>query len=339
MAKKSNPKLIGAFVLGAVVLAILGAVAFGGTKFLERKEKAVLYFQGSMGGLAVGASVNFRGVQIGTVRDIFINYNIDEQTLKIPVIIEIFPNMLHVVAGKRDVNNMKVLVERGLRAQLVVQSLVTGQASVEFDFHPDTPAVLVGGATGLPELPTIPSSMDEMQANISAVLAKLSKMPIDQISSQISGAILNLQQMLTDASTMIKGVNEQITPTLANLQATAQQANDLMAAANDRIQRKEGEPLYTLNDTLSDYGKLADQLQGKTAILTSDLQATLKTLNAALTSVDDVTSLLERDIAKNPALLTQTTDTLREFKAMASSIRAFADYLQRNPNALLTGKQ
>lgn len=338
MAKKSNPKLIGAFVLGAIVLAILGAVAFGGTKFLEPKQKAVLYFEGSLGGLAVGAPVNFRGVQVGTVTDISINYNIDEQTLKIPVIIQIFPNMLHVVAGKRDVNNMKILVERGLRAQLVVQSLVTGQASVEFDFHPETPIRLVGGATGLPEMPTIPSSMDELQANVSAVLAKLSKMPIDEISAQVSGAILNLQQMLTDASTMIKGVNEQITPTLANLQATTQQANDLMVAANDRLQMKEGEPLQTLNDTLNDYGKLADQLQGKTNVLTADLQTTLKTLNAALASADDVVTLLERDLAKNPALLSQTTDTLREFKAMASSIRALADYLQRNPNALITGK-
>ena len=96
--------------------------------------------------------------------------------------------------------------------------------------------------------------------------------------------------------------------------------------------------LRTLNDTLNDYGKLADQLQGKTNLLAGDLQTTLKTLNAALASADDVVTLLERDLAKNPALLSQTTDTLREFKAMASSIRALADYLQRNPNALITGK-
>jgi len=338
MAKKSNPKIIGAFVLGAIVLALAGAVAFGGTKFLQTKQEAVLYFEGSMGGLAVGAPVNFRGVQIGNVVSININYNIDEQTLKIPVVIQIFPDMLHVVAGKRDVNNLKILVDRGLRAQLVVQSLVTGQASVEFDFHPDTPIRLVGGMTGLPEMPTIPSSMDEMQANISAVLGKLSKMPIEEISAQVSGAILNLQQMLTDADTMIKGVHKQIEPTLANLESTSEQAQELMTSANERIQMKEGEPLQTLNNTLKDYGQLADQLQSKTNVLSGDLETTLKTLNAALTSVDDVVTLLERDVAKNPALLSQTTDTLREFKAMASSIRALADYLQRNPNALITGK-
>lgn len=340
MAKKSNPKLIGAFVLGAIALAIVGAIAFGGSKFLAPKQKAVLYFEGSMGGLAVGAPVNFRGVQIGSVTEIKINYDIDNQVLKIPVIIQILPDMIHVVSGTRDVEkNMEALVERGLRAQLVVQSLVTGQASVEFDFHPQTPVRLVGGFTGLPELPTIPSSMDTMQANISAVLAKLSQMPIDQLSAQISGAIGNLQQLLADASVMMKDVGAQVGPTMANLEQTTEQAKLLMATANARMGMTEGEPLQTLNDTLKNYGQLADQLQGTTKTLSTDLQKTMSTLNAALVSVDDVVSLLERDVAKNPALLTQTTDTLREFKAMASSIRALADYLQRNPNALITGKQ
>jgi len=86
------------------------------------------------------------------------------------------------------------------------------------------PIRIVGGFTGLPELPTIPSSMDTMQANISAVLAKLSQMPIDQISAQVSGAILNLQQLLADASVMIKDVGGQVGPTMANLEQTAEQA-------------------------------------------------------------------------------------------------------------------
>jgi phospholipid/cholesterol/gamma-HCH transport system substrate-binding protein len=339
MAKKSNPKLIGAFVVSAIALAIAGAIAFGGTQFLAERAKAVLYFEGSVGGLAVGAPVNFRGVKVGSVTAIEINYDIDKQTLQIPVEIEILPGMIHVTSGQRSERNIHTLVQRGLRAQLVVQSLVTGQASVEFDFHPDTPIRLVGGRTDLPELPTIPSSMDTMQANVAAVLEKLSKMPVDQIADQVSGAIGSLQKTLTDASTLLTNVNADIEPTLTNLQQTSEQARMLMEAANQRIQMREGEPLQTLNDTLKDYGELAGQLQGTAKVLSGDLKRTLETLNAALTSIDDVTSLLERDLSKNPALLTQTTDTLREFKAMASSIRAFADYLQRNPNALLTGKQ
>jgi paraquat-inducible protein B len=339
MAKRSNPKLIGAFVVSAIALAIAGAIAFGGTQFLVTKHKAILYFEGSVAGLNVGAPVNFRGVKVGTVTNIEINYDIDKQTLDIPVEIEIVPSLIHVTSGQRSERNIQKLVERGLRAQLVVQSLVTGQASIEFDFHPETPIRLVGGTTGLPELPTIPSSMAALQANVTAVLEKISKMPLDQISQQVSDAIGELQQTLTSATSLIKKVDMDIGPTLTNLQDTSEQAKQLMATANDRMQMRDGEPLQTLNDTLTDYGDLARQLQGKTNILSGDLQTTLNTLNSALAQINDVATLLERDMSKNPALLTQTTDTLREFKAMAAAIRAFAEYIQRNPNALLTGKQ
>jgi paraquat-inducible protein B len=339
MAKRSNPKLIGAFVVSAIALAIAGAIAFGGTQFLVTKHKAILYFEGSVAGLNVGAPVNFRGVKVGTVTNIEINYDIDKQTLDIPVEIEIVPSLIHVTSGQRSERNIQKLVERGLRAQLVVQSLVTGQASIEFDFHPETPIRLVGGTTGLPELPTIPSSMAALQANVTAVLEKISKMPLDQISQQVSDAIGELQQTLTSATSLIKKVDTDIGPTLTNLQDTSEQAKQLMATANDRMQMRDGEPLQTLNDTLTDYGDLARQLQGKTNILSGDLQTTLNTLNSALAQINDVATLLERDMSKNPALLTQTTDTLREFKAMAAAIRAFAEYIQRNPNALLTGKQ
>jgi paraquat-inducible protein B len=339
MAKRSNPKLIGAFVVSAIALAIAGAIAFGGTQFLVTKHKAILYFEGSVAGLNVGAPVNFRGVKVGTVTNIEINYDIDKQTLDIPVEIEIVPSLIHVTSGQRSERNIQKLVERGMRAQLVVQSLVTGQASIEFDFHPETPIRLVGGTTGLPELPTIPSSMAALQANVTAVLEKISKMPLDQISQQVSDAIGELQQTLTSATSLIKKVDTDIGPTLTNLQDTSEQAKQLMATANDRMQMRDGEPLQTLNDTLTDYGDLARQLQGKTNILSGDLQTTLNTLNSALAQINDVATLLERDMSKNPALLTQTTDTLREFKAMAAAIRAFAEYIQRNPNALLTGKQ
>jgi paraquat-inducible protein B len=339
MAKRSNPKLIGAFVVSALALAIAGAIAFGGTQFLITKHKAILYFEGSVAGLNVGAPVNFRGVKVGTVTSIEISYDIDKQTMDIPVEIEITPDLIHVTSGQRSERNIQKLVERGLRAQLVVQSLVTGQASIEFDFHPEAPIRLVGARTDLPELPTIPSSMAALQANVTAVLEKLSQLPLDQISKQISDAIGELQQTLTSATALIKNVDADIGPTLTNLQETSEQTKLLMTTANDRIQMRDGEPLQTLNDTLTDYGDLARQLQGKTNVLSGDLQTTLNTLNSALAQINDVATLLERDMSKNPALLTQTTDTLREFKAMAAAIRAFAEYIQRNPNALLTGKQ
>src|SRR5215471_8906335 len=130
MAKKTNPKLIGGFVVGG--------------KFLSPKAKAVLFFrESSLGGLDVGSPVTFRGVKIGSVTSLALKYDADQKTLQIPVHIEIELDKVEVVSGHQDIKNFEArtqsLIERGLRGQLVVQSFVTGQASVDFNFHPETP--------------------------------------------------------------------------------------------------------------------------------------------------------------------------------------------------------
>src|SRR5262245_57812671 len=171
MAKKTSPKLIGGFVVGAIVLAIAGVIAFGGGKFFTQREQAVLFFsQSSLSGLDVGSPVTFRGVKIGAVTRVVIQYDVDNQRLLIPVFITIEPDKIQVVSGRRETErNLRVLVERGLRAQLEVQSLVTGQASIDFNFHPGTPVTMVGAVKGVRELPTIPSDIDLLKANITSV--------------------------------------------------------------------------------------------------------------------------------------------------------------------------
>src|SRR5262245_801433 len=149
MAKRANPKLIGGFVIGAVALAVVGAIAFGGGKFLSPKATAVLFFrQSSLGGLDVGSPVTFRGVKIGSVTSLTLKYDADQKTLQIPVHIEIELDKVEVVSGHQDIKNFEArtqsLIERGLRGQLVVQSFVTGQASVDFNFRPETPITLTG---------------------------------------------------------------------------------------------------------------------------------------------------------------------------------------------------
>src|SRR5262245_7341208 len=161
MASKANPKLIGGFVVGAIALALVGAIAFGGGKFLAAKRQAVLFFsESSLAGLDIGSPVTFRGVKVGSVTGIVIRYDVDNQTLRIPVYIEIDLDRIEVISGREHVENFQALIERGLRGQLVVQSLVTGQASIDFNFHPGTPINLTGTEPGMVELPTIPSEVD-----------------------------------------------------------------------------------------------------------------------------------------------------------------------------------
>ena len=204
MSKRANPKLIGGFVLGAIALVIIGLLAFGSGQYFAPKGKAVLYFAGSLAGLDVGSPVTFRGVKVGTVTKIVIQYDIREQKLRIPVYIELNPEKFQIVSGKRSETNINELVQRGLRAQLQIQSLVTGQTSVDFDFYPDTPIHMVAGETAELELPTIPSNIDMLKANLTALLAKISKLPLEQISAGLVDAIASANQMLKQAQTVVQ---------------------------------------------------------------------------------------------------------------------------------------
>src|ERR1700739_4612800 len=122
MAKRTNAKLIGGFVTGAIGLVLVAA-----RQFLSTKDKAVLFFQGSLSGLDAGSPVTFRGVKIGTVTSVGILYDVPKAELEIPVPMEIEPEQVQIVNGARGIKNIKTLVARGLKAQLQSVSLVTGQ--------------------------------------------------------------------------------------------------------------------------------------------------------------------------------------------------------------------
>jgi paraquat-inducible protein B len=357
MAKKTNPKLIGGFVLGALALAVVGLLLFGGGQFLVTKRPAVLYFEGSLGGLAPGSPVNFRGVKIGTVTGMQIQYDVAKQEVHIPVFIEIEPDRIEITSGKRDERNIATLVRRGLRAQLVVQSLVTGQAIIQLDFHPDTPIRLVGGTSGIPELPTIPSGMDQLQASVSDVLNKIAKMPLDQIADRIldlvdtTNAVMRganglvtesrgeVKPMLDSAEALLKHVDAliadlqgQVSPLSQSLQATLDQAHD-------RLQLKPGEPMQNLNETLVDARRLVNNVDRGVAPVLAQGAQVMRSADAALGAATKALGAVQGTVSPNSALYFQLNDTLRQIALAATEIRVFAAYLQRNPNALLTGKR
>jgi paraquat-inducible protein B len=147
MSKPANKTMIGAFVVGAVVLAVTAVVLFGSGKFFRKTEPWLTFFQGSVKGLNVGSPVVFRGVQIGQVTDIIVGFDPTQLEVLIPVFFEIDPEKFKDI-GRRvetsDADMHKALISRGLRAQLQIQSLVTGQLLINIDFYPDTPAQLIG---------------------------------------------------------------------------------------------------------------------------------------------------------------------------------------------------
>ena len=346
MSKRGNPKLIGGFVLGAVALMIVGLLAFGGGQYFASKDKAVLYFAGSLAGLDVGSPVTFRGVKVGTVNKIVIQYDIRQQKLRIPVYIELDPAKFQIVSGTRSGVNIKELVQRGLRARLQIQSLVTGQTSVDFDFYPDTPIHLVAVATDELELPTLPSDIDLLKANLSSLLEKLSKLPLDKISSALLKAIDSANGMFQDTRAVVKqagglvgDVDAQVKPLTDSVMATSTDASQMLQEARKRLELREGEPLQNLNIVLLQGRKLVDDLDRDLARL---IGPALQVLAKASTALDQAQSFLlaaQRVISPSSPIYFELNSTLTEFKSAARAVRIFAEYIQRNPNALLTGNK
>src|SRR5271166_2383613 len=161
MARKANPAIIGTFTLGALAVGIVGLIVFGSGRFFVQHTRAVAYFAGDIQGLTVGAPVDVRGVQVGTVTKISIRLDVATMAPVIPVYMEFDPGRFDVPATDRTTaeQRLRTAIQNGLHARLAVQSLVTGQLIVELDLEPDAARSLVGADPSTLEIPTSPSEI------------------------------------------------------------------------------------------------------------------------------------------------------------------------------------
>jgi paraquat-inducible protein B len=188
MIKKVNKTAIGAFVVGAVALLIVAIAVFGSGAFFKHSDKYVLYFDGSIKGLSVGAPVIFRGVKIGNVSEIDLLYDSKSKKILIAVIIEV---ELARVAGypeKIGYPDYEIFITRGLRGGLKVQNFLTGQLMIAFDFYPDKPVNMYNLDIGYPELPALPISPD--------IFALMNELPIKEIADNLEQVVVGLNQLI-----------------------------------------------------------------------------------------------------------------------------------------------
>ena len=164
MSQKASPTAIGAFVVGAVALVVVGLLVFGGGRFFTDRTRWVAYFDESVAGLTVGSPVTFRGVRVGQVVEIRAQIDSQDLTVRIPVILEIQSSRFEEVGGSRrgSYEMRRLLVENGLRGQLTMMSFVTGQLGIQLDFHPELTSELDESDLGYAQLPTLPSQMAQL---------------------------------------------------------------------------------------------------------------------------------------------------------------------------------
>ncbi|MGE0084911.1 MAG: intermembrane transport protein PqiB [Desulfococcaceae bacterium] len=281
-----------------------------------KKNEWLMYFDGSVRGLAPGAPVELKGIRIGQVKDVSLKFDFDRQEIRIPVLVEIEEGRItHTGTVPPNVERDKIMdymVEKGLRAQLRTGSLITGQLLVSLDFHPDAPAIHISREGRHPEFPTIPAPLEEMTTSLSHLLSKLEQVPIEQIGRELGETVRGAKNLVN---------SEELKQSLTLLNETISQLKKFAVQINSEMSPELKKAASGLNDSIAHLENTLKQLDNKIA----------PQLNSTLTGIGSF-------VSKDSAIYGDMKRMMVELADAARSIRLVADYLERHPESLIYGK-
>ncbi|MFC4273231.1 intermembrane transport protein PqiB [Sneathiella chungangensis] len=284
-------------------------------RFTE-KVVYVLYFDGSVSGLTVGANVEFKGIKIGSVREISLEIDEANQKFYIPVLIEVEPQRISLTDNGQKIRSVletrelrqkiiKDLIERGLKAKLKNANFLTGQLIVELDLVPEKEAVYVATSGRYPEIPTVPADLEAITASVTEIMAKINKLPIEELGQNLNGTVAGLDKFINSGE----------------LQKTIDEYRKLAVSV-----RVVAENIDT--KTLPNIGRTIE-----------DIRDAINKIDATLVSAETMFSSVNGLIADGSPFKYDLTNMLQELAAASRAVRSLADFLERNPSSLISGKR
>jgi paraquat-inducible protein B len=319
MSKRFSPTAIGMFVVGSFALLVAAIVVVGSGKMFQKPIQFVSFFPGDVNGLKVGAPVKFRGVQIGSVARIQLilppdegQLRVDAHELRLPVILNIDSSQLRAMGGTAKAlseSGFDDFVRQGLRAQLNVESLLTGLLYVDLDLYPKTPIVLnlEPGSSPYREIPTIPTDFEQVQQEAQKALDRISKMDLEGMMKAISGAGDSINSL-----------------------ASSQELKRALVSTN--------ETMVSLKKTLVSMQTTLDKVNTKFDVLSVDLEHTSKEASETLKETRDMLIEVQSTLDPNSPVWVNLNLALAQFTDTAQSVSELTDYLQQNPSALVRGR-
>ncbi len=313
MSRQISATAVGAFVIGAITLIVIAVLLFTSGKFFSRSYSLVAVFPGNVQGLRVGAAVQMRGVRIGSVTDIEVLLDVENNTVTVPVFIEIeagtvkdlgFRKLEGHLNYKEWSEKINRLIQSGLRAQLKLQSLVTGQLIVDFDFHPETPARLTHLDADYVEIPTIATVTEKL-------MDELRDLPLQELAEKAIHTLDGIDQLVRSS----------------DVRESLRNANLALVQTRQTLQSVEAK----MNTALDDIASLTRNVDSQVGPLSDSASNALIEARTALQSVDDL-------IGGDSATRAELDNALSETAKAARSLRILANYLEQHPEALIKGK-
>jgi paraquat-inducible protein B len=333
MSKKTSPAVIGGFVIGAVSLLALGVALFGGGELFKKRINYVAYFDEQTKGLRVGSNVILNGVRIGYVSEIALLIDEERYETLTRVTLEILPDIYipvrdgaPIAEDLHDVIPHEELIQQaGLRAQLEIESFVTGQLLVRLDLRPDTPIRMAGMRSDYPEIPTIRSDIQELLTRMQRWLANIrDNVDVDALAEGLTNALNGVAALTNspDLHDALAGLSE-----FVNDEDVQKLGASLQAALND------------ISDAASEATSLFKNADAEIGTIAEDLQPVLEGLVETLLSAEKTLNAARLQLRGDSEQVYQLQSTLKEVEGAAAALREFFDYLERNPEALLQGKK
>ena len=318
MQNRTKPALVGLFVLGGLVLAFVGLLAFGGLRWFEPTQKAVVYFNEPLSGLSAGAPVTFRGIEIGSVNRLAIKGDPDTFSVVMPVFLKLRPADINFTGeGSSRRIDIDRLVANGLKAQLRPRSLLTGQMAVELDFYPEEPVEFRHSGESVTEIPSKPSDFQQARRAVEEFPWK------DTLETAVS--------TLESLDSLSRTLEEEFTGVGDKVHVTLDESRTLIAQARETLSTLESDAGRALGsvERLGTEGREQVRDRGE------ELEQVLEQASGLLARTERVTSNLEDMTHPRSPERDDLRTVLRELTAATTALRRFSEKVERRPNALL----
>ena len=338
MSKEVNKIVIGGFVIGGIGLSVLAILVFGSGKFFQKKSMHVMFFEGSVKGLNVGSPVKLRGVDIGMVKDIQLTINSDDLEFFVPVYVEIFGDRISVLEEKKvgqfkKYETVDILVnDMGLRAQLQIQSLLTGQLFINYDFYPETPIRKIGLEKKIYEVPTIPTTLQMLTVTLEQIVNDIRKVNFQEIVENISKTFQGANEMMNSSDLRESAVNLNIA--LQDMQKFIKKADVLAGNANSRVDSIAD----SFESTMDDTRRLMNNIDSRVEPVAADMENALAVVQSSFEKAETLLVEAQKMISENSNLRREIMMTLESMSDASRSMEELTDYLQQHPDALIRGK-
>ena len=316
MSDKPHTVAIGAFVIGAILIALVTLLFLLGSGFGKR-ETVIMVFDGSVKGLNVGAPMTLRGVQVGQVTDI--ELVLDTRKGSVIMMVQADLNAKNIRReGPVNANLTEELITRGLRAQLNTQSLLTGLLYIELDFHPETALNLADIDSPYTQLPTIPT-------NLQRIAQKLEDVDVSKLTDDLESISNGINSLVS--SEEFQSLPANVTTTMDSMRELSARLQEQLESSGPKLDTMLDEAAVTVNSANKDLPKLTRLVEGN-----------LKALNEAIAAFEQGMGQVEGLASPDSPTLYQLNTALQEVARASRSLQSLANTLEQQPEALIRGK-